>query len=174
MIVMASMLSLAVFVPYLYYRYAGEHIITFPFAPQILLQKRTLLLVAVAAVLSYFLIPFYFSTTGAWQNWPDAKTSQEVLLLFIGTNALGIWDELFFINTLLTILKRHFRFWIANAIQATFFTFFLYELGFTGWLPLVIYPFALLQGYIFRTYKSLALVIAILHAHGNLPFRFFI
>lgn len=186
MVVMASMLSLAVAVPYLYYRRHKPQLITFPFAPEVLLQKQKLLLVLLAAVLSYLLLPFYFSSTQSHLNWPDAVGPTEVLLLFIGTNLLGLWDELFFINSTLTILRKHFSFWVANAIQASFFTFFLYELGFTSWFPLVIYPFALLQGYMFRTYKSLAFVIAIhltidfilflalLNAYGTLPIDIFV
>lgn len=183
---MTSALTMALCIPYLYYRKYEPGVIAYPVNIHVLLRKRNLAFVGLAAIISYFLLPFYFANTGAYYNWPNATSSQEIMLLFIGTNALGLWDELFFINTVLTILKRHFRFWVANSIQALFFTIFLYELGFTHWLPLIIYPFALLQGYMLRTYKSLAFVVAIhltidfilflalLNAYGNLPFKLFL
>ena len=38
--------------------------------------------------------------------------------LFVGVNAVGLWDELFFICTVYTLLLRHFRPWLANLLQA--------------------------------------------------------
>ena len=94
-----------------------------------------------------------------------------ISLLFIGTNALGIWDELFFIITVLALLRRHLPFFWANAIQAVLFTAFLYELGFRGWAPLAIYPFALLQGIVFKKTHNLLYIIAI---HLTIDFVLFL
>lgn len=117
--------------------------------------------ILVTALVAYLLLPVYFSTTHAHLNWTVSATTEGIIRLFIGTNALGIWDELFFISTVLGLLRRHLSFRRANALQAVVFTSFLYELGFTGWGPLAIYPFALLQGYIFRRTDSLLYVITI-------------
>lgn len=186
MIVMASGLSLAVFAPYLYYRNKQGRAIRFNYAMQSLLNPYKIGFILFSAALAYLVFPFYFSNTGSYNNWPSVSGAKETILLFIGTNALGLWDELFFINTILTILRRHMRFWIANGMQAVLFTGFLYELGFRSWAPLLIYPFALIQGYMFMKFKSLGFVIAthlsidfilflaILDAYDKLPFPFFI
>lgn len=114
-----------------------------------------------AAVLSYLLLPFWMQSTGAYQNWSVELTASQLGILFIGTNGLGIWDELFFIVTCLALLRKHMPFWVANLIQAVLFTAFLYELGFRGWAPFLIYPFALLQGEVFRRTQNLVYIIAI-------------
>jgi len=117
--------------------------------------------IALTVLISYFLLPFYLRSTGAYLNWRVAPGTWNLIRLFIGTNALGIWDELFFVNTALPLLRRHLPFVAANALQAVLFTAFLYELGFTGWGPLMIFPFAVLQGLAFRATESLLYVIAI-------------
>lgn len=186
MAVMGSMLGAAVLIPYLYYRGKPGRRISFNFRFQSILHKEKIAFIVFMALVSYLVFPFYFKSTGAYANWPSAQGAGDVILLFIGTNALGFWDELFFINTVLTIFRRHTRFWAANLAQGIIFTAFLYELGFRGWAPFVIYPFTLLQGYMFMRYKSLGFVIAthlsidfilflaILNAYGKLPFPFFI
>lgn len=185
-LIMASMLGSAVLLPYLYYKNKPSRKINFNFSFESIMHWQKIGFILFGAGLAYLVFPFYFTSTGASANWPSANTTKDVILLFIGTNALGLWDELFFINTLLTIFRRHAKFWAANFAQAVFFTAFLYELGFTGWAPLIIYPFAVLQGYMFMKFKSLGFVIAvhlsidfilflaILNAHDNLPFKFFI
>ncbi|MEO5691066.1 MAG: CPBP family glutamic-type intramembrane protease [Candidatus Saccharimonadales bacterium] len=119
-------------------------------------------------------------------NWPAVSTANEVLRLFIGTNALGIWDELFFICTVLVLLRRHFPFWQANLLQAVLFTSFLYELGFGAWGPAMIFIFALIQGLIFKVTQSLPYIVMVhllfdlvlfmvlLHAHNPNIFPIFI
>ena len=106
--------------------------------------------------------------------------------LFVGTNALGIWDELFFICTCFALLRRHLVDWQANLIQAVLFTSFLWELGFHAWGPLLIYPFALVQGWIFKLTGSLAYIVCVhllfdfvlflvlVHAHNRQWLTFFL
>ncbi len=53
------------------------------------------------------------------------------------------------------------HFWQANLTQGVLFVSFLYELGFVGWAPLVLYPFALVQGQILRKTDSLLYVVSI-------------
>jgi membrane protease YdiL (CAAX protease family) len=79
----------------------------------------------------------------------------------VGVGAVGIWDELFFICTVFALLRRHFRFWQANALQAIVFVSFLWELGYQAWGPLLTIPFALLQGFIFMKTRSLAYVVTV-------------
>lgn len=158
---MGVILTVAIAVPFVVTRYVyKEKSITYPF------QKHTwtkghvgyLLL---AAALSYLLLPLWMSTTGEYQNWTVIADPYHLFILFLGTNGLGIWDELFFIVTVLGLLRQHMPFWGANIIQAVLFTSFLYELGFQGWAPFAIVPFALLQGIVFKKTENLLYIIAI-------------
>src|SRR5438105_3569702 len=100
-------------------------------------------------------------SSGSYVNWTVDPGVSNLVRFFIGTNALGIWDELFFVSTVLGLLRRHLAFPIANLTQSILFTSFLYELGFRGWAFLVIFLFALVQGYIFKKTESLFYIITI-------------
>ncbi len=118
-----------------------------------------------AVILATVILPWYFHAfPSVPAKWPMPKqySTESTLRLFIGTNALGFWDELFFINTVFVVLLRFFPFWVANVSQALLFTGFLYELGFIAIGPLLIFPFTLLQGLAFRRTESITYVI-ILH-----------
>jgi len=127
--------------------------------------------VALTIVLAYLVLPYYLRDSGAYLNWSVDASTQGVLRLFLGTNAVGLWDELAFIIITLTVLRRFLPFAWANLAQATLFTSFLYELGFTGWGVLFIFPFALLQGFIFKITESLSYVVTI---HLSLDFVLFL
>lgn len=134
-------------------------------------------------VLGWLILPFYFITSGVYQNWPVVDTPDMIARLFVGVGAVGIWDELFFICTVFVLLRRHFPDAVANVLQATVFVSFLWELGYREWGPLLTIPFALLQGVIFLRTRSLAYVVTVhllfdavvfavlVHAHnpGMLP-----
>ena len=109
----------------------------------------------------YLILPWYFLSTGVYQNWPAIHTPGEVARLFVGVNAVGIWDELFFICTVFALYRRHFPLWQANLLQAMVFVSFLWELGYQAWGPLLTIPFALVQGAIFQLTKNLAYVITV-------------
>ena len=171
MAIMGATLSVAVGVPYIIMRYVyKERIITYPFGGHTWTRGHIGYLL-LAAVLAYLLLPFWMITTNGHLNWTVPLDPTSITLLFIGTNALGIWDELFFIITVLVILRHHLPFVWANMIQAVLFTAFLYELGFRGWAPLAIYPFALLQGIVFKKTHNLVYIIAI---HLTIDFVLFL
>ena len=100
--------------------------------------------------------------------------------------AVGTWDALFFICTVFALLRRHVADGAANVLQAVVFVSFLWELGYQRWGPLLTFPFALLQGYIFTKTRSLTYVVivhllfdaivflAIVHAHDRSFFPFFL
>ena len=146
---------------------------------------QALYLVAVAFA-AYLILPAYFLGSGVWQNWPDLDGTGDVARLFVGVNAVGIWDELFFICVVLALLRPHFPFWLANLLQATVFVSFLWELGYREWGPLLTIPFALIQGWIFRRTTSLTYVVAVhllfdlfvfmvlVHAHDPSMFDIFL
>lgn len=123
-------------------------------------KRRTGYLLFVAA-LCYLLLPFMLRDTNSYPNWNFPPDFWGSLQAYIGLNTVGIWDELFFVCTVLAILRAHFPFAVANVAQAVLFTSFLYVLAFKGWCVPVIFLFALLQGYVFRQTKSLLFILAI-------------
>jgi len=159
---MGSVLSLAVLVPYLLSRYHfRDHAIRFPIRTG---QRWTALeraYLPLVVALGYFILPSYFIRSGAYENWPAVNAPDEIARLFVGVGFVGIWDELFFICTAFTLLRRHFPDWQANLLQAVIFTSFLWELGYRSWGPLLTFPFALLQGYTFKRTRSLTYVVCV-------------
>ncbi|MBD8010897.1 CPBP family intramembrane metalloprotease [Microbacterium sp. Re1] len=175
----------AVLVPYLLSRFAfGDRAISFPWRT----GRRWALwqwawLVAVL-VLGWLILPYYFITSGVYQNWPVVDSPDLIARLFVGVGAVGIWDELFFICTVFALLRRHMSALSANVLQMIVFVSFLWELGYRAWGPVLTIPFALLQGWIFLRTHSLAYVVTVhllfdavvfavlVHAHnpGLLPF----
>ncbi len=112
-------------------------------------------------VLGWLILPGYFISSGVYRNWPEVTSPDLIARLFVGVNAVGIWDELFFICTVFAVLLRHFPVWLANVLQAVVFVSFLWELGYRAWGPLLTIPFALVQGYIFLRTKSLGYVVVV-------------
>ncbi|MCP3426162.1 CPBP family intramembrane metalloprotease [Rothia sp. AR01] len=175
---MGAVLAAAVAVPYAVHRLVlRDHAIRFPRRqgrPWSRLEWGWLAFVLVAA---YFILPFYFIRSGTYQNWPAVESPSEIGRLLVGVNAVGIWDELFFICTVFTLLARHFPFWTANVLTSIIFVSFLWELGYRAWGPLLTIPFALVQAVIFTKTRSLPYTItahllfdlvvflAIVHAH---------
>lgn len=155
-------LSLAVLVPWALSRYVfGLRTITFPVRTGRRWNRWQLVYLAVVVVAGYLLLPFYFIGSGAYRNWPDVPGPQEIARLFVGVNAVGIWDELFFVCTVFALLRAHLGLWTANLLQATVFVSFLWELGYREWGPLLTVPFALVQGWIFARSTSLTYVVTV-------------
>ncbi len=179
-------LALAVATPYLLSRFVfKDHVIRFPWRAGTTWTKLQWSYFALILFLGWLILPFYFITSGVYLNWPESVTSpDEIGRFFIGVNAVGTWDELFFICTVFVLFKRHFPMWQANLLQMVIFVSFLWELGYTAWGPLLTVPFALLQGFTFTITRSLTYVLivhllfdlvvflAIVHARnpGVIPF----
>ncbi|HUD10812.1 MAG TPA: CPBP family glutamic-type intramembrane protease [Candidatus Saccharimonadia bacterium] len=162
MLFMGAMIALAVAIPYfvtskLYH----EHIIRFPILSGRSWYKKEIVYIIFTALVAYFLLPFYLRSTGSYHNWSVYPGAANLTRLFIGTNGLGLWDELFFVTTVLAVFRFYLPFWWANIAQAVLWTSFLYELGFRGWGPVAIFVFALLQGQIFRRTGSLLYIVTI-------------
>lgn len=157
----AIALSLAVALPWLFLHYVvKDNPIRFPWGGWRWSRAQwTYLIVVIAS--AYLILPYYFITSGVYANWPAIHTPNELVRLFIGVNAVGIWDELFFICTVFTLLRRHFPVWQANLLQAVVFVSFLWELGYQSWGPLLTIPFALVQGAIFQLTKNLTYVVTV-------------
>lgn len=162
MAVMGLVLALAVVVPFLIDRFVyREHTIRFPIRTGHRWTRLERSYLAIVVVLGWTILPFYFIRSGAYQNWPAIHAPDELGRLFVGVNAVGIWDELFFVCTVFALLRRHFPLWQANLLQAVMFVSFLWELGYQAWGPLLTIPFALVQGWIFARVKSLTYVVCV-------------
>lgn len=174
----------AVVVPYLISRFAfRDRAIAFPWRTGKRWAPWQWAWLVAVLVLGWLILPFYFITSGVYQNWPVVDTPDLIARLFVGVGAVGIWDELFFICTVFALLRRHMPNVTANVLQAVVFVSFLWELGYREWGPVLTIPFALLQGWIFLRTHSLAYVVTVhllfdavvfavlVHAHnpGMLP-----
>lgn len=155
-------LTAAVAVPYAISRWVyREDVITFPIGTGNRWSRFEFGYLALVVVGGYLILPVYFLGSGAYLNWPETSGANEIARLFVGVNAVGLWDELFFVCTVFALLRRHFPFWQANLLQAVVFVSFLWELGYRAWGPLLTIPFALLQGYIFQRTRSLPYVVTV-------------
>jgi hypothetical protein len=159
---MGAALGVVVSFPYLTSRFIyKDYLVRFKFHHGRGWYKTEILHILFTALIAYLLLPIMFRSTGSYHNWTVSPGMRNLITLFIGTQALGLWDELFFISTTLGILRRYFSFRLANISQAIMMTAFLYELGFRGWSFLVIFLFSVLQGYVFKKTESLFYVITI-------------
>jgi membrane protease YdiL (CAAX protease family) len=159
-------LSLAVLVPWALSRFVfkdddGVGAVRFPVATGRAWTRGQWTYLGVVVVVGYLVLPWYFLSSGAYLNWPPLENGGDIARLFVGVNAVGIWDELFFICTVFALLRRHFGLQVANVLQAVVFVSFLWELGYREWGPLLTIPFALVQGWIFARYKSLPYVVTV-------------
>lgn len=187
MAVMGTAMAAAVGLPYALSRWVfRDRAIRFPVLTGQKWSRAERWYLAAVVVIGYLVLPVYMIPTGVYLNWPAASDGDDVLRLFLGTNVLGIWDELFFICTIFTLLRRHLPEWQANLLQAVVFTSFLWDLGFHAWGPVLIYPFAVIQGWIFARTKSLSYIVSVhllfdfvlflvlLHAHNRWLFPIFL
>ena len=156
----AGVLTVAALTPYLLDRYVfRRHVVRFPLRSgrHWTVSERVYMFSVVG--LAWLIMPYYFINSGTYLNWPAPREPSELARLFVGVNAVGLWDELFFICTVFTLLRRHFPTWQANLLQAVIFVSFLWELGYTSWGPFLTYTFALVQGYLFARTRSLPYVL---------------
>ncbi|OHA65190.1 MAG: hypothetical protein A3E07_02660 [Candidatus Wildermuthbacteria bacterium RIFCSPHIGHO2_12_FULL_45_9] len=161
-VTMGAALFLALGIPYSISRFIyKDHLVRFRFHHGRGWYKSEVMYIGLTLIVTYFLLPFYLQNTGAYANWNVDPGISMLSRLFIGTMGLGIWDELFFINTVFVIFQRFLRFFWANLFQGILFSSFLYELGFTGWGFVMIFFFALIQGWVFKKTDSLLYVITI-------------
>jgi hypothetical protein len=172
-LIMSSVLALTILLPYFVARdwFKEKLLITFPFRTGRRWYKKEIAYILFAGTASYLLIPYYLGTTGSYLNWNVELDPSFIARLFMGTNGLGIWDELFFVGICLALLRKHIPFIWANLAQAIMWTAFLYELGFRGWGPFPIFIFALTQGIVFKNTRSLLYIITI---HLTIDFVLFL
>jgi membrane protease YdiL (CAAX protease family) len=173
-------LALAVSVPFVIDRFIyRRRVVHFPWRTHEKKARGHLAYLFAVPLLGWAILPFYFIRSGAYLNWPHITDSSELARFLVGVNAVGTWDELFFVCTCFALLRRHFPVWQANLLQMVIFVSFLWELGYRVWGPLLTIPFALVQGYLFSRTRSLGFVLivhllfdalvfmSIVHAHNR-------
>jgi hypothetical protein len=154
----------AVVVPGLLLRRTDPGVIAWRILPR-RLRWRDLVYVAVS-------IPLAMGTLHLWfyrldrsmpTHWalPAIPDPEQTRRLIVGINLVGIWDELFFINTVYGILRSIFPHKVATAAQAVIYASVLYTMAFTGIGPVVIYLFALTQGAMYEGSRSLLWVLVV-------------
>ena len=155
-------LALAVAVPYLLSRFwFKDRVIRFPWRTGQRWSAVQWGYFGLVLFLGWLILPFYFISSGVYLNWPEVTAPDEIGRLLVGVNAVGTWDELFFICTVFVLYRRHFPFWLANLLQMVVFVSFLWELGYQSWGPALTIPFALLQGFTFMITRSLTYVLIV-------------
>ena len=161
-ILMGVPLFLGIAIPYLVARYIYKNnLLRIPFNFRRIWHKKEISYILLVLILSYFILPFMLRETNSYPNWTIQPGFWNIITSYVGLNAVAIWEELFLVTTVLTIFRRHLPFWQANIAQAVIFSSFLFAVGFIGWSFLVIFFFALSQGYIYKKTGSLAYVLAI-------------
>ena len=96
-------------------------------------------------------------------NWPlpAAPDTAELLKLFGGINAVGIWDELFFVNTCYACFRALYPARAANLAQSVIYTSVLWDMAFSGWGPLFVLALALTQGAMYERSRVLLWVLLV-------------
>ena len=120
-------------------------------------------LLAVPLAWGVFQLYFFVWSPHVPFNWslPSEPQTEPVLRLFLGINAVGIWDELFFINVSYAIIRSLFPYLTANLAQSVIYTTVLWTMAFRGVGPLLVYIFAFTQGAMYERSKSLLWVLIV-------------
>ena len=162
MAAMGTAMILAVGIPYAVSRFiTKDHAIRFPIRTGQRWTRAEKWYLPAVLVIGYALMPVYMIRTGVYGTGLRSVTRRASAGCSWAPTSLGIWDELFFICTTFTLLRRHLPDWQANLLQAVLFTSFLWELGFHAWAPFFIFPFALLQARLFTLTRSLSYIVSV-------------
>ena len=126
---------------------------------------RDLLYTLISIPLAWGVIEVYFFTLNPElpTHWvlPAEFSVDGIKRLAIGINCVGIWDELFFVNTVYAILRGIFPARVSNAAQAVVYTSVLYDMAFTGHGVWIVYLFALTQGIMYEKSRVLLYVLIV-------------
>ncbi len=154
---------LVILVPALILGRTDPGVIRYRFWPKVW-RKADIVYTILSVPLAWLILEFYWWVNpDQYLQWalPPEPDPGEIKRLFIGINAVGIWDELFFVNTVFAVLRSLFRFPVANALQAVVYTSVLFDMAFIGIGPLIIYVFAWTQGSMFEKSESLLWVLIV-------------
>jgi hypothetical protein len=150
--------------PYLFMRHAAKGELEWRFWKRPV-AWRDLIYVAVSIPLAWGLIELYFFhfNPDVATHWrvPSPYDPAVTTRLAVGINAVGFWDEMFFINTVYVLLRGIFPARIANPAQAIIYTSVLYDMAFTGHGVWIVYGFALTQGIMYEKSRALLWVLLV-------------
>lgn len=162
--ILGTCFTLAVFGPYLAFRFLGIPCVDWRFWPR-RFAWRDIAYTLLSIPLAWGVIEWYFFHANPYMptQWPmpAEPTHDASLRLFIGINAVGIWDELFFINIVFATLRSMLPLGAANLGQAVVYTSVLHNMAFTGVGPGIIFLFALTQGLMYEASRCLLYVILV-------------
>jgi membrane protease YdiL (CAAX protease family) len=126
---------------------------------------RDLIYTVISIPLAWGVIELYFYRLNPElpTHWPlpAEHSADAVKRLVVGINCVGIWDELFFINTVYGLLRGVFPARVANAAQAVVYTSVLNDMAFTGHGVWIVYLFALTQGTMYEKSRALLYVLIV-------------
>jgi len=129
------------------------------------LRWQDLVYTLISVPLAWWILELYFFrwSPGLGANWwmPADPDRGWTWRLIAGINAVGIWDELFFVNTVYAILRSVYPRRVANLGQAVVYTSVLHDMAFTGWGPPIVFAFALTQGAMYEGSRSLFWVLVV-------------
>lgn len=120
--------------------------------------------VVVSVPLAWLVLDWYFEFNPFMPfQWPlpPEQDDASMTFLFWGINGVGVWDELFFVNTVFAVLRSLFRLRVANLVQAVVYMSILYDMAFIGIGPVLVYLFALTQGSMFEESENLLYVLVV-------------
>jgi hypothetical protein len=153
-----------VLIPYFFTKWKAPGDVEWRFWPRGL-SRRDIVYTLISIPLSWGIIWLYFFylTPEMPTHWPlpEQWNDGAVTRLIVGINCVGIWDELFFINTCYVLLRAIYPKWVANAGQAVVYTSVLYHMAFTGAGPFIVYIFALTQGAMYERSRVLLWVLIV-------------
>lgn len=128
-------------------------------------SRRDIGYVAISIPLSWAVVYLYFfhlnPELAAHWMLPASYNTNAVRRLVAGINCVGIWDELFFVNTVYGLLRGVFPARVSNAAQAVVYTSVLYDMAFTGHGIWIVYLFALTQGLMYEKSRVLLWVLIV-------------
>ena len=153
----------AILVPTLVLGRTDPGVIRYRFWPRTW-RRADVIYTILSVPLAWGILNFYWwANPEQYLQWdlPPVADDGEIKRLFVGINLIGIWDELFFVNTIFAVLRSLFRFRVANAVQAVVYTAVLFDMAFIGIGPLIVYLFAWTQGSMFEKGESLLWVLIV-------------
>lgn len=159
---------LVLVVPLIVQRWDDARIIRYRFKP-VRWRKADMIYTVLSVPLAWMVLRGYewgnlaLFDNELFRQWsmPEVADDGEIRRLFIGINLVGIWDELFFINTGYALLRSLFTYRVANALQAVLYTAVLYDMAFVGLGFAVVYLFALTQGAMYEKSEGLLWVLIV-------------
>ncbi|MDF1824198.1 MAG: hypothetical protein P1U68_06130 [Verrucomicrobiales bacterium] len=160
--------ALVITIPAIIQHFGDKGVIRYRFWP-VHWRKHDLIYTILAIPLAWVVLKSYewgnreLFDNELFRQWamPAEADDREIRRLFVGINLVGIWDELFFVNTCFALLRSLFRFRVANAIQAVIYTAVLYDMAFVGCGVFIVFLFAWTQGSMFEKSESLLWVLIV-------------